>query len=49
MTEANTCEETLVLTSFGWKDTETGIEYATDEEALEAQSESEDTKSEDLG
>lgn len=29
----------LILTSFGWLDPETGIEYATDEEAAEAKAE----------
>ena len=39
----------LKLTSFGWLDEKSGIEYATEEEALESESteESNDDKKED--
>lgn len=48
MMKEDKANRVLILTSYGCLDKQTGILYATEEEAMEA-SESEDTESEDLG
>ena len=49
MMKEDKANRVLILTSYGCLDKQTGILYATEEEAMEAQSESEDTESDDLG